>query len=653
MSQDKRLNSQSMALPAWRLCVGCTGHRPGNRAFAENQPAIAAALASLCESLDRAGAAHGAGRPRLYSLLARGADMMAMEQALERGWDVVAPLPFGLDLNIAINAGRLGEADARAVIDGVAPADPAAAAAVAEMHDLAGRIHLFELAEQDALVSAHFLAALRAPDSGETKERLAVLASDRVAVAGRIMVEQSDLLIAVWDGDTSGAVGGTRHSMAAALHQGVPVLWIDATAPERIRILEGPDALDRPPQPEGAAAVAAFLDRVAAKTAGSHSAGAIRLHAETWHARSRRRFLSYRRIESLFGGEGRTRFADLRRPFETPDGVLTGSAAPFLAEARSIPGADAGFVERIGPQVFSRFAWADGLSTYLSDAYRGGMVVNFLLSALAIITGVAYLPMVEVAWKWAFTLAELLLLLAIVAITAVGRRQRWHGRWLETRRVAEYLRHGPILLLLGVARPAGAWPRGAENLWPEDYARHVLRSMGLPRIAATELYLRTAVATLLLPHVLTQRDYHRAKARRLHRAHHALDRASEALFILAIASVATYLLLTGAGAIGLIAVHTGSALAKLFTFLGVALPALGGALAGIRYFGDFERFADISRATAEKLDVLRQRIESLLAGGALRYAQAAQLAHAMDEIVVGEIENWQSVFSTKNIAVPV
>ena len=96
-------------------------------------------------------------------------------------------------------------------------------------------------------------------------------------------------------------------------------------------------------------------------------------------------------------------------------------------------------------------------------------------------------------------------------------------------------------------------------------------------------------------------------------------------------------------------------MSKSFTFLGVALPALGGAFAGIRYFGDFERFAAISDVTAEKLEAVEQRIKDLakVADGHIRYAQVADLAHAIDDIVVAEIENWQSVFAGKQIAVPV
>ena len=70
--------------------------------------------------------------------------------------------------------------------------------------------------------------------------------------------------------------------------------------------------------------------------------------------------------------------------------------------------------------------------------------------------------------------------------------------------------------------------------------------------------------------------------------------------------------------------------------------------------GDFERFAAISEITAEKLAEIEARIATLLAAPpeALHYAQVAALAHGIDDIVVSEIENWQAVFGSKQIAVP-
>ena len=236
----------------------------------------------------------------------------------------------------------------------------------------------------------------------------------------------------------------------------------------------------------------------------------------------------------------------------------------------------------------------------------------------------------------------------------VGQRRRWHDRWFETRRVSEYLRQAPLLLALGVARAPGRWPRGAQTSWPEWWARQTLRGIGLPRGAVTPAYLRAVLSDLLDDHVVRQRDYHSAKARRLTAVHHNLDRLSERLFQLAVAAVTGYLALKAGGVLDRLDISAADRIAELFTVLGVALPTFAGAIAGIRYFGDFERFAAISEVTAEKLDALHERIALLLSAPpeALSYGQVAELAHGADQIVVAEIENWQAVFGGKRISVP-
>ncbi|MGZ8335781.1 MAG: hypothetical protein ACXWU1_03870, partial [Allosphingosinicella sp.] len=545
MAKDSRPIADSITLPPQRLSVGVTGHRGDNAKFVAHHAAIERTLATIFETIDAAVASHADrfATTRLHSLLADGADMMAMEQALARGWEVVAPLPFGLDLNIAINCRAASEADALALISGGVASDPEVAARAGKMRRIAGSVRLFALAEQDEHVTRHFLAAMRDPGDREAGQAYSVLTSERTAAAGRVMIEHSDLLIAVWDGVTPGGPGGTRHSMASALHDGAPVIWIDAANPDCVRILQGPESLEVSVAEHSCAEIEAFVANAINPPDADRNEAATRFHTEKWHAHSSRRFHAYRRIEALFGGKGKRRFfTGLVETYETPEAIAEGSGAPVLTAARALPGTDDVMVRQIEEQVLGRFAWADGLSTYLSDAYRGGMVMNFLLSAAAIIAGAAYLPL-SGASKWPFALVELLLLLAIVMITTVGRRNRWHGRWLETRRVAEYLRHAPIMLLLGVARPAGRWPRGATTQWPEQYARQTLRELGLPRLVVTQAYLRSALADLLGHHCRTQRDYHRDKATRLTGVHHRLDRLSEIAFVLAIVSVSLYLAL--------------------------------------------------------------------------------------------------------------
>lgn len=94
---------------------------------------------------------------------------------------------------------------------------------------------------------------------------------------------------------------------------------------------------------------------------------------------------------------------------------------------------------------------------------------------------------------------------------------------------------------------------------------------------------------------------------------------------------------------------------KIFTFLGVTLPTLGGSLAGIHYFADFGRFAAISESTASRLEAVENRIATLLAApdDGLDYGCFANIARAPDKIFVSEIVLWQDVFGGRHISVPV
>jgi hypothetical protein len=660
--------------PQVRLTLGVTGHREAHPAFATHGPRMAAALEEIFDTLQAAVEAPDlpAGATlaptRLHSLLADGMDQLAAKSALARGWDLVAPLPFGRRLNAAINARPATPQDARALLlAGGAAADPGVEARAQAIRDLAESARLFELADRDAVVTHHFLARLEAPGDIAKSHLFTAIASERVALAARVMIEQSDIIVAVWDGANWFSVGGTGHTIFVALGLGAAVVWIDARNPEEWRILHAPESLTVPPGPAPSRAergeLLTALARAALRPAngrlanGGHAAthsGPDAMDRETWKPHSHPLSHAYRRIECLFGGDRRP-LRRLRQTYETPDAIGQGSGAEVLAGLRNLPGGDPDLTVAVESDILRRFAWADGVSARLSDIYRGGMTSNFILSAAAILAGVAYLPFVSGGDKGPFAAAEFLLLVAILGITWRGQRSRWHGRWFETRRVAEYFRHAPILLALGVARPVGRWPKGSETSWPEWYARQGLREIGLPRVAVTPAYLHGALQQLLDAHVIRQRDYHVAKALRLTKVHRNLDRISELSFQIAVISVAVCLGFMAAAALGFLSeggLHDAS---KWFTLLGVALPTIGAAIAGIRYFGDFERFAAISEVTAEKLDAVHNRIGLLLSApeDMLDYDRVSDLAHTADDIVVTEIENWQAVFGGKHITVPV
>ncbi len=630
------------------LSLAVTGHRQNNAALEANLGRVEAVLADLFDRI--AGSlpdvSEDLGPVRLYNLLAEGIDQTTAQLALDRGWRLVAPLPFGKALNAGVNIQPASLDDTRAMLAGGEVSDPAIAQRLSRLRMLMDRAQCFELAERDEEIAEIFLAMLADPQDPARRRAFEAQGSDRVALAGRVMFERADLLIAVWDCKVCNLIGGTGHTAHAALSSGTPVLLIDPAEPEDWRVLTRPEEIANLP-----ARSAHSLEAVIEGAIGASSEDASTpLQSERWHQSSSRIWTLYRGLEKALGGES----SALVTRYEQPDEIVAGSANQMIGTMRSMHRVDEEQVSRIVSTILPQFAWADGISSRLSDAYRSGMCLNFVLAAFAVILGAAYLPLGLGEQKWIFAGIELALLLMIVSLTLIGRKYAWHARWFETRRVAEYLRHGPIMLLLGVFRPTGKWPGGAERAWPEQYGRHHLRFAGLPQIALDRLYLQSVLEKLLLPHVEGQRDYHRAKARRLRQVDHRLDHIAETLFVLAIVSVSIYLLLKLGAVLGLLPYSWPNSVSLWLTFLGIAFPTLGASIAGIRFFADFERFAAISEVTAGKLEGVAERIALLLASPdrAISYGPVSGLAHAVDEIVLEELENWQAVFSVKHISLP-
>lgn len=635
------------------LSFGITGHRPDNPTFAANEEAVKASLLAIfdkIEALRNEVARDRKADVRLNGLLAPGVDQIAADFALAHGWRLVAPLPFGTGLNLAINAGARTRADIEALCEGGPASDPAVEQRAAAIRRMQGQATVFELADRDEEIRQLLIASRENPGDTNVARRLEALSSDHAALAGRIMIDRVDLLIAVWDGKWTDLEGGTGHTVFSALENGTPVLVIHLDAPESWSILTHPEELaQRVPASQSEPDHERL--RVLVETALAPPDPAV--GREKWRPRSTFGFGFYRRIETLFGGRT-TRSGTVQSTYESPEHIAEGTAANLLRTTGKTLGESNPVYAKLRGELLPAFATADGVSSRLSDAYRSGMTVNFALSAFAIIVGIAYLPLGMPEYKWLFASVELAALAGILAVTFAGHKRAWHRRWFETRRVAEYLRFAPAVIVLGIARPAGRWPRGENREWPERFSRDCLRDAGLPNATIDRDYLRTVLEGIVLPHVKGQRSYHEAKSRQLARVHHRLDRTAEIFFLAAIVSVATYLLLELAAAVSLIDPTVPYSLAKLFTFLGVAFPTLGSSLGGIRYFGDFERFSAISKVTAGKLADIEKRIELLLSGNPSRltYRAASKVVKGVDEIVVAEIESWQSVFGAKHLTLP-
>jgi hypothetical protein len=172
-----------------RWVAGVTGHRPG-RLGKEQVPGVRAALAAVLAALARAVSARSQ-EPWLVSALAEGADRLAAEEALVAGYRLRAVLPFSRaqyerDFKHPESLAEFGSLLARA----------------AEVRELSG------------------------PPSG-------------YAAVGSAVLDASELLLAVWDGERAHGPGGTQEVVASALARGLPVIWIPVQAPHAPLVLPG------------------------------------------------------------------------------------------------------------------------------------------------------------------------------------------------------------------------------------------------------------------------------------------------------------------------------------------------------------------------------------------------------------------------------
>ena len=165
-----------------RVALGVTGHRL-NQLSEADIPRLKRTLARVLDTVEaaaRAAAKRDAVRMTMVSALAEGTDRFAAHAALERDWRLVAPLPFSV---------------ARYLKD-------------------------FETTES----KAEFRTLLDAAQGYEPVGRGSYL------VVGQMILEDSDVLIALWNGSPPRGPGGTADVAARALQMGKPVIWIPVEA---------------------------------------------------------------------------------------------------------------------------------------------------------------------------------------------------------------------------------------------------------------------------------------------------------------------------------------------------------------------------------------------------------------------------------------
>jgi hypothetical protein len=586
------------------LSVGVTGHRaevlpdgslPALRERIRDILTLIAEAGHALYGRERRCFADEAPHLRFVSPIADGADQIAAEVALELGWELQVIVPFGRDAYRA----SLANHGARERFD--------------------------ELLTRAACV-------LELP--GERRRQL-----DAYVMTGRATVAHCDMMIAVWDGLPPRGRGGTGEVVQIAITHGTAVIHVppDLKAPTRVlwaafdptvlTVADDP-GVERPlERPE----IDAMLTGLLLPPPDEQEQEFLRRFAHE-RLRAFRTRIEYPLLLTAAG---------VRRI--KPGDINNNRCAEAIrdeweryrrgcAEAHSIS-APINLLEEA-------YSWADRLATHFAQTYRSGHIFNFVLGSVAVCLGLSAFMAPHL--KFEFAAIEMLITIAIIVNAQVGTKLEWHRRWLDYRQLAERLRPMRSLKLLGIAAPdpPGTATNPVPKRWIDWYASGIWRAMGCPS-GTIDRPRAGALASSIADHeVAPQVDYHKRNAHLIELLDKRLEEIGTVLFAATLlVSVATLLGL-GFGS------DFVNAYSNWFTLVSAGFPALGTAVFGIRFQGDFGGDALRSLATADTLGQIEHELRQEVS-----LTRAADLSEQAARIMLSDLDEWRLVNEQRDLSV--
>jgi hypothetical protein len=236
---------------------------------------------------------------------------------------------------------------------------------------------------------------------------------------------------------------------------------------------------------------------------------------------------------------------------------------------------------------------------------------------------------------------EIFFIATVLAITLWGAARRWHQRWIDYRHLAELLRHIRLLLLTGSSSAEMHPARGETDndpgaSWVNWYYRATVREIGLIGFKADRSYVKDAIGIATTTELQEQISYHRRNKKAMERASHWLDFIGALSFFVTATICLFYL--------------AGWLQDKFVTAFTAFLPALGAAMLGIRFQGDFASVASQSDAMESKLEALKSRLNG--AKDNCDLALASKLLEDATEAMAAEVTEWRFVFRGKPLTLP-
>lgn len=455
--------------------------------------------------------------------------------------------------------------------------------------------------------------------------------------AGLATLAHADMLIALWDGGPSRGRGGTAEMVDHAIRQNIPVIHFDTTGQSPPALLwAGFDTVSREAPTiwtvprHGLEMLSNVLERLVTPPV---QGGDARNYADF-------------EIDMIRP----TRLGDWYRGFvwlfrATPHRARAQSAEPLETDAsfRSDVSASEPFGRRLMAEMEPLAARADALASQFASMHRGGTVLNFACSALAVM--LALIGIMAPGWKLGLLIGEILLIGLILQTTRRATKHRWHGKWLDYRHLAERVRVLMLTSWMGqpMLRDLDDFNSGIPG-WVNWRTRAASRMVGPPsdRIDEVDLATRKRSMSKLVDEQL---GYHVRNAEQMERLDHRTHRLGTGVFMATLAFCLMLLVFK----LGFSQEsHLAHDISLFATLASAVLPAFGAAIFGIRIQSDFGGLARRSHRMASQLEGLRSALDTDSSDYAILLDRARRLA----QIMVSDLSTWRITYQGRPLVLP-
>jgi hypothetical protein len=364
-------------------------------------------------------------------------------------------------------------------------------------------------------------------------------------LAGRAIVDRSDVMIVVWDGQPARGRGGTAeiYSYARRWQKPILLIWVDDNS-ARLSMDDLPHA----------------------------AKGKTPLSPE-----------SMKRLDE---------YNNKRLSNQALDG-----SPLLLAQRGSRPWLESG--TQLIDYVSHYYARADLLARRFQQRWFWTTRLLYILAPLAVLVVAAQVTFAPSRAGYAWV--EFVILVCVTVVLIAARKAHWHARWISARYLAEQIRSLMFLGLTGIVTlersVAAADRQGAdESSWTERVANEIWFTR--PRYLPPD-DISLVIVVLYEEWIKKQQEYHSRVSRTYRNRSSRLQAAAVGLFSLS--ALAALLHSLGAGS-------TPAQPFKWWDFLAIVIPAVAGALGGYGAQRDYIRHAERSKLFASALESASDRL---------------------------------------------